>query len=177
MGDEVTVHNDAKYEGFENGTAAVNTTGDAPIRFRGKVAFWWYAILVFLLICTCLPLTIGILSIATFFPGAIILIFIAGVFLPIDLFFIDSCIRNHVDLYDSFLKIRVSFFSGTIPYSAINNIKETNSLSASFALSLDRLQIRYMNDNDILIAVKDKEGFFNEVLRRNPRIRIERKGG
>jgi len=176
MSDKAMMHGSVNYGGFENGTAGVFTTGCAPLRFRGKVSFWWYALSVLMLICTCCFLTAGIVSIVTSFPVAIIFIFSAGVFLPLDFYMIDSCVRNYVDLDAGFLKIRISVFSGTIQYSAISYIKETNSMKASFSPSLDRLQIRYMNNKEILIAVKDKEGFLSEIHRRNPFIYIERKG-
>lgn len=61
-------------------------------------------------------------------------------------------------------------------FSKMSFIKEKNGAWASLSASLDRLQIRYRSYDDILIAVKDKEGFLSEIQKRVPQIRIERKG-
>lgn len=146
------------------------------MRFRGKVAFWWYAMVVLMVACTFVCATQGVLGIISSSPDAAVSIVGAVIFVLFDVFLIDSCIRNYVDLHENSLEVRVSVLSETIPYSTISLIKETNNVLASLSTSLDRLQIRYRRYNDVLIAVKDKEGFLTEMAKRNPQINIERKG-
>lgn len=143
------------------------------IRFRGKVAFWWYAIVVIFIAGTIALAISAAFGIADSSPDAVLTAIIAIIFIIIDIFMIDCCIRNYVDLKENSLDVRLSVFSATIPYSAMRLIKETNNVLASLSTSLDRLQIRYGKYSDVLISVKDKEGFLSEIQRLNPDIKIE----
>ena len=149
-------------------------TENNAIRFRGKVAFWWYSLAAFIVVCTIGLVIWAVFGIFNSSPDAAVTAIGAITFVLLDIFMIDSCIRNYVDLKENSLEVRVSVFSETVSYSAISFIKETNSVWASLSTSLDRLQIRYGSYDDVLIAVKDKEGFLSEMQRLNPGIKIER---
>ena len=145
------------------------------MRFRGKVAVWWYAIVIAMIVGTVHMTVLGVLGIVNSEPEAILTILGAVIFLLFDVFLIDSCTRNYVDLNKGSLTVRVSALTETIPYSSIDLVKETNSVWASLSTSLDRILIRHRRYNDILIAVVDKDGFFTEIHTRSPQATIERK--
>lgn len=145
------------------------------MRFRGKIAPWWYAIVILIAASSIWLAAQSVTAIVTSNPETAILIISTLVFIFFDVFMIDSCIRNYVDLSENSLRVRVSVFSETVPYSKITLIKETNSAWASLSTSLDRINIRYGLYTDVLIAVKDKETFLEEIHRMNLDIPIERK--
>lgn len=105
----------------------------------------------------------------------IILLVITVIFVIMNIFMIDSCIRNYIDLHEDNLVIRLSFFRVTIQYSQIREVRETNSVWASLSTSLDRLKIGYKNYDEVMVAVQDKNGFLQELAKRNPSILVVRK--
>lgn len=178
MGKKETDQSNREHDSLARKTGVnltTQTTESTAMRFRGKVAAWWYGSVVFLIASTVALAATGIYGVASSASDAGVSIVGALVFVLFDFFVIDSCIRNYVDFREDSLKVRVSVFSETISYASISLVKETNSAWASLSTSLDRLSIKYDNYNEILIAVKDKEGFLTEIAKRNPHIRVERK--
>lgn len=168
-------HNSEEPNSSKTRSNALVTDEDAFIRFKGKIAFWWYALVVLIIGCSLGFLVQGVVGVITSDPDVAVVIVGALVFIPLDVLVIDSCIRNYVDFSKNSLTVRVALFSETIPYSTISHIEETNNALASLSTSLDRLLIRYRRYDIILISVKDKEDFLTEILKRNPQIQIERK--
>lgn len=155
---------------------ANSETENGPMRFRGKVAFWWYATVVLMLACTLGMAVQGVAEIVNSDSKAALLILGAIIFLVFDIFLIDSCIKNYVVLNNRSLTVRVSVLTEAIPYSSISLAKESHNVLASLSTSLDRILIRYGSQNNVvLVAVKDKEGFLSELHKRSPHIHIERK--
>jgi hypothetical protein len=148
----------------------------SSMQFKGKVAPWWY---VTGGLCFVMTASTGVLACTSLstgsVPAAILCFCITGVMLLFDALVIDSCVRNHVTLFEDHLTVRFSVFTETIPYSSIRSIQETNNPLASLSASLDRLCIRYQTYEEVFISVQDKEGFLAEMHERNPSIPIERK--
>lgn len=152
-------------------------TEQAPLKFKGKIAPWWYGVVVLLfgsaLLIAWLAVTNSTTaSFAASIASMTLMLLLAS-------FSVDICIRNHVELFDTHMKIRFSIFTETVTYSEISLIEETNNPLHSLAASLDRLHIHHRRTGyivDVLIAVKDKEGFLQEMQLRNPHIQIKRKG-
>lgn len=176
MSEEEAKPHGGKRKDDDDAPTANAESRDDTVRFEGKIAFWWYAIIVLMLAWTVGMITQGIIAIANSDSKAIVIFLGVGIFIIFDIFLIDSCVRNYVDLSRDSLRVRVSVFTEIIPCSTICLVKETNSAWASFSTSLDRIQVRYRSYNDVLIAVKNKESFFSEIRKRNPQIAIERKG-
>ena len=64
---------------------------------------------------------------------------------------------------DNALTIHTGFGKKTIPFEAIKSVTPSRSLLASPAMSLDRLEIRYGQNQSILISPKDKAGFLAAI--------------
>lgn len=76
-------------------------------------------------------------------------------------------------IYDGVLTVTDGFLiNEKIPIKEIRKIRKSNSVLASPAASLDRLEISYSNSNLILISPKKRKDFINQLLSINPTIRI-----
>lgn len=62
--------------------------------------------------------------------------------------------------------------SKTIKIKDIYRIEKTNSILSSPALSLDRIEIFYGNQNSIIISPKEKSDFITELLKVNENIKV-----
>lgn len=60
----------------------------------------------------------------------------------------------------------------TIKIKDIYKIEKTNSILSSPALSLDRIEIFYGNQNSIIISPKEKSDFITELLKVNENIKV-----
>jgi hypothetical protein len=116
---------------------------ETVMRFRGKVAFWWYALLVVML---GVAIALGVLCATSTEIGTThfaLLLATTIIIAILDLFTIDTCVRNYIELYEDHLLVRVSVFRESVNYAQIHQVKETNSAWASLSTSLDRLEICY----------------------------------
>ncbi|HLO81281.1 MAG TPA: PH domain-containing protein [Chitinophagaceae bacterium] len=72
--------------------------------------------------------------------------------------------------------VKCSFLINTsIHIGSIKTIRESGSILAAAAASLDRLEIIYNENDSILISPKDKEAFIEHMLLINPNIVVVRK--
>lgn len=78
------------------------------------------------------------------------------------------------EVTDEQLSLRCGPFKKSISIKDINKIRPTNNLLASFALSLDRLEITYGGKYAmVLVSPKDKEGFITALKSINPEIKLD----
>ncbi len=101
------------------------------------------------------------------------------IWLPLTIFVIYSVTTIRYVIAGDMLLIRSLGSSSAIPMGAIRRIEETNSLLASPAASLDRLEIVYNKYDSVLISPKDKYVFIDDLKAINPEIevKLKRKGG
>lgn len=73
------------------------------------------------------------------------------------------------------LKVHSGFIvNKNIPIAEIKLIKKTDSILSAPAASLtDRIEVFYGNSKSIVISPKDKQGFIDELLKQNSRIKVE----
>jgi energy-coupling factor transporter transmembrane protein EcfT len=77
---------------------------------------------------------------------------------------------------DNMLLIKSGFFiNQKIVIETIKKISETNELTSSPALSIDRLEIAYNTFDTVLLSPNDKYGFIDELKNQNPTIEIKLK--
>jgi hypothetical protein len=122
-----------------------------------------------------IPIGIIMFSMASFmiykelWPGLLIVL--------LALLFISTIIFNtYYQIVGGNLIIKCSFFfKKVIEIKNIIRIKETNDPLSSPATSLDRLEIRYNNNHNILISPKKKQLFIDEILALNNNITIQLK--
>lgn len=97
------------------------------------------------------------------------------VWLPLTVFVIYSVTTIRYVIEGDVLSIKSIGFRSVIPIRSIRRIEETNSLLASPAASLERLEIVYNKYDSVLISPKDKLGFIDDLKVINPEIEIRLK--
>ncbi len=86
-------------------------------------------------------------------------------------FFAHILLTIYYQVDDKYLVVKCSFLVRTsINIRSIKTIRESGSILAAAAASLDRLEILYNDNDSILISPKDKEAFIEHLLRINPNI-------
>jgi len=96
-----------------------------------------------------------------------------AVCLPVLLFLGYSVSTIEYRIKEDSLIIRSGFSRfNPIPVKTIRRIRETNSVLASPAASLSRLEIIYNRYDSVLISPKDKSGFIDEIKKINPAVEI-----
>lgn len=146
---------------------------DEPIRFAGKVDVLFYAIIVATHVLLLAPLVMVLVDPVK--EGALVTAIVTVSCLALcDVLMIPMCMRNYVEFDgDSFL-IVFGLQKMSFPVKKIRSARETSNPLASLAASFDRIEIKAGYD-ETMIAVKDKEGFYEELQRRCPGVSIERK--
>lgn len=138
------------------------------MRFKGKVAGWFYGIMCFGA-AVCVPILIVSIWIEPNLFGAavslLVLIFVESLCLSI-------IIRNYVEFQNEALLIVFGFIKKRIPFEEITTLSVTTDPSSSLAASLDRIKIKTKSKGAIMISVMDKIDFFHEMQNRNPHIII-----
>lgn len=137
------------------------------MKFQGKVDWWFWLLFVVVNL-------MGIREIIGSFKEADnlvtdILIYVA-VFGLIDVLILPILIKNDVLLEGDDMFVRFGLFRTQFRISGLVEMKPSHSPISSMAASLDRIYIRSTN-NQAYIAVKDKKAFFEEVYKRNPKLR------
>lgn len=145
-----------------------------PMRFAGKVDWWYYAMAVGVNVMLAWP-------IASFFAdpskeGALVVSFVCLLCVVLcDLLIIPTLLRNHVEFDgEGNLNIVFGLQKASYPVSKVRKARETHNPLASLAASLDRIELRVGYD-EFMIAVKDKDRFFQELEHRCPGVSVERK--
>ncbi len=77
---------------------------------------------------------------------------------------------------DTTLRVKCGFlYNRKIDILSIKKISETNDLTSSPALSLDRLEITYNKFDSILISPKEKSDFIHDLISINNQIELKYK--
>lgn len=131
--------------------------------FRGKVDWWFYGIMV-LVALTQIPIILmaavdGMTAVAV--VDLLVLAVIEG-FCGLIVW------RNYVRLEAQGLVIVFGPVHLAIRYDDIRALSETHCPLSSLAASLDRIEIRYGKDMLVMIAVIEKQAFFEEMKKRCP---------
>lgn len=124
-------------------------------QFKGKTAFWFYAIVV---IYNIAPLRLVLQGESKhFWFYLFLLVYYVG-----DLIFIPVIFHNSVDLYEDHFIVHYGFSNETFFLSEITEIKKSKSFVASSANSLDRIYINTKN-KEIYISLKENDAFLTLV--------------
>lgn len=86
--------------------------------------------------------------------------------LLVDLLMLPMMWRNYVLLKEQELMIYFGFFKKRIAYKHIRTLKPTHNPLSSWAMSLDRIYIYTDSGDDIMIAVKRRNEFIEDVQSR-----------
>lgn len=137
------------------------------MQFKGKVSWWFYAIIIG--VAAILVPIIAFLIVEKILLVAIINFV---VFVIVELFCFCIAFHNYVELKNEYLLIVFGFIKMKILYDDIVELSITNDFSSSLAASLDRIKIIQTDQSAVMIALLDKEIFFNEIKKRNPKITV-----
>lgn len=140
------------------------------MKFKSEVGFLTYAatvtiifICVFEIYICCIRFTM-----ATFIAACITLAILLGIFLPIFL-------STYYCLTEDTLIAKSGFIRYTIKYDNIISISKTNNPTSAPALSLNRLEIIYIDgvtNKAVLISPKNRKLFLKYLKSFNPQIKI-----
>lgn len=147
---------------------------DESVRFAGKVDVWFYAIIVAIHVLLLAPLVMALADPTK--EGTLITAIVTVACLALcDALVIPMCVRNYVEFDgDGNFLIVFGLQKMSFPVKKIRSARETSNPLASLAASFDRIEIKAGYD-ETMIAVKDKERFYEELQRRCPGVSIERK--
>ena len=132
------------------------------MRFRGKVSWWFYAVII-----GVAALQIPLLIVSAFIdPNITALAINLVLFVSVEFFGISIIIHNFVEFENEALRIEFGLIKKRIPYGEITALTTTNNALSSLAASLDRIEIKCRSTAGTMISVEDKEGFLNEMKNR-----------
>ena len=133
------------------------------IRFKGKVAIWFWVLIVLcnvVCIYACFDkeanggTVVGIIS-----------------FVICNLIFLPMVIRNYVEVQEDKLIIAFGFSTETVDISDITEMYESNNPLASTAASLDRIIIK-AGSRMLMCSVKEKAELFKTVKEKKPNLKL-----
>ena len=131
--------------------------------FRGKVDWWFYGIMI-LIAVILIPIIV-----TAFMDGmtgaAVVDLLVLAV---IEGFCGLIVWRNYVRLETRGIVIVFGLIQLAIRYDDIHALSETRCPLSSLAASLDRIEIRYGNGGMVMIAVVEKQAFFEDMKKRCP---------
>ena len=140
-----------------------DTLGIPDMKFQGKVDLWAWALLIFvnvLVLWSVISAAGGEKEeIASVITALIVLVLV-------DLLMVPIYFRNYIYLGEQELLIVFGFIKKRIRYRNIELLEETHNPLSSLAMSLDRIYIHTNSGDDVLVAVKEKQAFIEEVYRR-----------
>lgn len=133
------------------------------MRFQGKIAQWWYVILVFFnAITIAFYLRSGISGTTAMYIPLLIIV---------DLFMIPVLFKNYVTIDKEHVTVYFGVITKKIPTKEITRVKQDNALKASFSASFDRIAIESRTMDLVYVSVLDKQGFLKELLNVNRKIK------
>ena len=121
--------------------------------YKSKVDLWFKLMTAGLLL---VPMVFGAFIGREILPGLVI----CGL---IVVFILWLYLATKYEITEDELIINAGLYKVIIPLQSISSVTESNSLEASPAFSLDRLEIKYGQDKMILISPKDKAAFLGAL--------------
>ena len=131
------------------------------MKFQGKTAIWFYALVIFGNIVFLYEFIFDQEELAAMIFGAVIF----------NLVCIPMIARNYVIVTDDSVMVCFGPLKDSIMIRDIVEVRTTHDIIATTAASLDRISIKGKHSG-LMCAVKDKSGFFMELKKRNPEIVI-----
>lgn len=134
------------------------------MKFKGKVAVWWYLIIVILnAVLIGLILKYGLHYIAYFY------ILPAGL---LDLYLIPVCFANYVEIDKKKLFICFGFSKEEVFVEDITAMHRADRFTLSFCASADVVLLARKNGKNVVVSLKDNKAFMNELQRMNKKIKV-----
>lgn len=133
------------------------------MKFKGKIAQWWYVVIVFF----------NVITIALFITskGSGQSLMFVPLWIILDLYLIPVLFRNYVTVDKKHVVVYFGLLRKTISTQDIVAVKMTNNVRSSFSASFDRIGIDSRTQTTVLISVEDKQGFLKELQKMNRKIK------
>ena len=134
------------------------------MRFKGKVAVWWYLIIVALnVVLAWMIVKYGLEYISYFY------ILPAGL---LDLYLIPVCFANYVEIDKKKLFIRFGFSKEEVFVEDITAMHRADRFTLSFCASSDVVLLACKNKKNIVVSLKDNKAFMEELQKLNKKIKV-----
>lgn len=134
------------------------------MHLKGKVAAWFYGIIVFVAAVEVPILIVSVWIKPNLFGTTISLL----VLICVESLCLSIVVRNYVDFQAEGLLVVFGFIKKSIPYDKIIRISATKEPWSSLAASTDRIKIRTKRKGDMMISVVEKKQFFSEMQNLKP---------
>ena len=134
------------------------------MKFRGKVAVWWYLIIVILNVALIgMIVKYGLHYISYFY------ILPAGL---LDLYLIPVCFANYVELDKKKIFIRFGFSMEEVLVEDITAMHRADRFTLSFCASADVVLLACRNKKNVVVSLKDNKAFMDELQKLNKKIKV-----
>ena len=134
------------------------------MRFKGKVAVWWYLIIAALnVVLAWMIVKYGLEYISYFY------ILPAGL---LDLYLIPVCFANYVEIDKKKLFIRFGFSKEEVFVEDITAMHRADRFTLSFCASSDVVLLACKNKKNIVVSLKDNKAFMEELQKLNKKIKV-----
>lgn len=134
------------------------------MKFKGKVAFWWYLIIVILnAVLIGLIVKYGLHYISYFY------------ILPIgilDLYLVPVCFMNYVEVEKNKIFIRFGFSKEEIFAEDVTAMRRADRFVLSFCASTDVVLLTCRNQKNVVVSLQDNQAFMSQIQKINKKIKI-----
>ena len=133
------------------------------MRFKGKVAVWWYLIIAALnAVLVWMIMKYGLHYISYFY------ILPAGL---LDLYLIPVCFANYVEIDKKKLFIRFGISKEELLIEDITAMHRADRLTLSYCASTDVILLGTRNKKNVVVSLKDNKAFMDALLKANKKIK------
>lgn len=133
------------------------------MRFKGKVAVWWYLIIAALnAVLVWMIMKYGLHYISYFY------ILPAGL---LDLYLIPVCFANYVEIDKKKLFIRFGISKEELLIEDITAMHRADRLALSYCASTDVVLLGTRNKKNVVVSLKDNKAFMDALLKANKKIK------
>ena len=133
------------------------------MRFKGKVAVWWYLIIAALnAVLVWMIVKYGLHYISYFY------ILPAGL---LDLYLIPVCFANYVEIDKKKLFIRFGISKEELLIEDITAMHRADRLTLSYCASTDVVLLGTRKKKNVVVSLKDNKAFMDALLKANKKIK------
>lgn len=133
------------------------------MRFKGKVAVWWYLIIAALnAVLVWMIVKYGLHYISYFY------ILPAGL---LDLYLIPVCFANYVEIDKKKVFIRFGISKEELLVEDITAMHRADRLTLSYCASTDVVLLGTRNKKNVVVSLKDNKAFMDALLKANKKIK------
>lgn len=134
------------------------------MKFKGKIAPWWYLIIILLnMLLIGLVVKYGFRYIAFFYIVPMLLL---------DVYLIPVCVRNYIKIDKKKVFIRYGLSKEDISIEDILSMQRVDRFCLSYCASTDGVLLMCKNDEKIVVSLQDNKKFMSELQKMNKKIKI-----